>query len=128
MPCWVIRILFPERLFVASNWASALVFQRQISNRKTEINLFPPEEYMPATWKGRGKYTKAWQNIGNRPTVNGSSLTIEANIFDFDDDIYNETINIHLIARIRDEKKFDNLDLLKKQLSEDREMIGKMLI
>jgi len=76
----------------------------------------------------QGKIYKGMANIGNRPTVNGSSLTIEANIFDFDDDIYNETINIHLIARIRDEKKFDNLDLLKKQLSEDREMIGKMLI
>jgi len=73
----------------------------------------------------QGKIYKGMANIGNRPTVNGSSLTIEANIFDFDDDIYNETINIHLIARIRDEKKFDNLDLLKKQLSEDREMIGK---
>ena len=51
-----------------------------------------------------------------------------ANIFDFDDDIYYETISIHLIARIRDEKKFGSLDLLKKQLSEDRESISKMLI
>jgi riboflavin kinase/FMN adenylyltransferase len=75
-----------------------------------------------------GKIYKGMANIGNRPTVNGSSLTIEANIFDFDDDIYYETISIHLIARIRDEKKFGSLDLLKKQLSEDRESISKMLI
>jgi len=90
--------------------------------------LIPAKGVYACHVERQGKIYKGMANIGNRPTVNGSSLTIEANIFDFDDDIYNETINIHLIARIRDEKKFDNLDLLKKQLSEDRERISKMLI
>ena len=90
--------------------------------------LIPAKGVYACRVERQGKIYKGMANIGNRPTVNGSSLTIEANIFDFDDDIYYETISIHLIARIRDEKKFGSLDLLKKQLSEDRESISKMLI
>ena len=90
--------------------------------------LIPAKGVYACRVERQGKIYKGMANIGNRPTVNGSSLTIEANIFDFDDDIYDETISIHLIARIRDEKKFGSLDLLKKQLSEDRESISKMLI
>jgi riboflavin kinase/FMN adenylyltransferase len=89
--------------------------------------LIPAKGVYACHVERNGKIYNGMANIGNRPTVNGSSLTIEANIFDFDEDIYYETISIHLIARIRDEKKFGSLDLLKKQLSEDRDKISKML-
>jgi riboflavin kinase/FMN adenylyltransferase len=60
-------------------------------------------------------------NIGMRPTINAHKLTIETNIFDFDRDIYYESITVELVKRIRNEKKFGNLDMLKKQLGTDRE-------
>ena len=59
-------------------------------------------------------------NIGMRPTINAYKLTIETNIFDFDEDIYYEPLTIQLVKRIRNEKKFGNLDLLKAQLHEDQ--------
>ena len=59
-------------------------------------------------------------NIGYRPTVNGRERTIEINIFDFDKDIYDHTLKIQLIDQIRQEKKFDDLQELKKQLLEDK--------
>ncbi|MDD3742533.1 MAG: bifunctional riboflavin kinase/FAD synthetase [Lentimicrobiaceae bacterium] len=58
-------------------------------------------------------------NIGMRPTINAYKLTIETNIFDFDEDIYYESLTIQLVKRIRNEKKFGNLDLLKSQLKQD---------
>jgi riboflavin kinase/FMN adenylyltransferase len=59
-------------------------------------------------------------NIGNRPTVEGHEKRIEVNIFDFDQKIYGKTVTISFVKRIRDEKKFDSLEALSRQLSEDR--------
>jgi riboflavin kinase / FMN adenylyltransferase len=79
-----------------------------------------PERGVYATlisWNDR--LYKGMGNIGIRPTINGQELTVEVNIFDFDTDIYFEKLTLHLIDRIRDEKKFGNLDLLKGQLFHD---------
>lgn len=59
-------------------------------------------------------------NIGIRPTINENGLTIEVNIFDFNEDIYDEIITIYFIDRFRDEKKFKNLDFLRRRLIIDR--------
>jgi len=60
-------------------------------------------------------------NIGTRPTIaTQSAISIEANIFDFDEDIYGEKIRIELIAHLRNEKKFIDLTALKEQLLKDR--------
>ena len=59
-------------------------------------------------------------NIGIRPTVsNENNISIEVNIFDFQEDIYDQEISIKLITRIRDEQKFDSLEDLKTQLKKD---------
>ena len=59
-------------------------------------------------------------NIGVNPTVNGDKESIEVHFFDFDKDIYNQEIQIHLIERIRDEQKFESVEALKSQLSKDK--------
>jgi riboflavin kinase/FMN adenylyltransferase len=66
-------------------------------------------------------------NIGFRPTVMGQNLTIEVNLFDFDEDIYNEEIRIAFMEKIRDEMKFGNLNLLKEQLSKDKVSVKEAL-
>ena len=58
-------------------------------------------------------------NLGFRPTISDNSFTIEAHIFDFFGSIYNEQLKIEFIDRIRDEKKFLDLDKLKAQLKVD---------
>ncbi|MES2798817.1 MAG: bifunctional riboflavin kinase/FAD synthetase [Bacteroidota bacterium] len=59
-------------------------------------------------------------NIGERPTVDNShKVSIEVHVFDFKADIYKQTISVQLLRRIRDEQKFDSIELLTKQLQED---------
>lgn len=60
-------------------------------------------------------------NIGFNPTVNGDSQTIEIHFFDFTDDLYDRKIQIQVLSRIRDEQKFESLNLLTEQLLEDKE-------
>jgi riboflavin kinase/FMN adenylyltransferase len=59
-------------------------------------------------------------NIGFNPTVNGNSQSIEIHFFDFDDDLYDKKIQIQILSRIRDEQKFENIDLLAEQLIKDK--------
>ncbi|QZT36341.1 bifunctional riboflavin kinase/FAD synthetase [Halosquirtibacter xylanolyticus] len=60
-------------------------------------------------------------NIGIRPTLEEKDpkATIEAHIFDFHEDIYQENITIEFVSRVRDEKKFDSLENLMEQLKQD---------
>jgi len=60
-------------------------------------------------------------NIGFRPTVDGTKRIIEVNIFDFDQDMYGETLTVTLKKHLRSELKFDGLDALKAQLAKDKE-------
>ncbi len=67
-------------------------------------------------------------NIGFNPTVNGKKISIETNILDFDKDIYGKTIKLEFLERIRDEKKFKDLNELKTQLKMDTNYIYKKYI
>jgi riboflavin kinase/FMN adenylyltransferase len=58
-------------------------------------------------------------NIGVRPTVDGHKKVIEVNIFDFDAEIYEETITVMVYDYIRGEVKFNGLEELKAQLNKD---------
>ncbi len=65
---------------------------------------------------------KGMLNIGFRPTVEGENLTIEVHIFEFDMDIYNDSIRIFLNKLIREEIKFKSIDELKEQLIKDKSL------
>lgn len=60
-------------------------------------------------------------NIGMNPTVNGQRETIEVHFFNFRENIYNQTIQIELLKRLRDEEKFESVEALKNQLKKDKE-------
>jgi riboflavin kinase/FMN adenylyltransferase len=66
------------------------------------------------------KVVYGMMNIGFNPTVNGTQKTIEVHFFDFKDDLYERTIQIDMLNRLRDERKFDSLDALKEQLMKDK--------
>ncbi len=60
-------------------------------------------------------------NIGHHPTFEFSTeVKVEVNIFNFDDDIYDEPIDVYFIQRIRDEAKYQTVDELKKQIKKDK--------
>lgn len=70
---------------------------------------------------------KGMAYIGHRPTINGMSRNIEVNIFDFDQDIYGQTIRINFMEYLRSDKKFDSLEKLRKQLIKDEKAARKIL-
>jgi riboflavin kinase / FMN adenylyltransferase len=66
-------------------------------------------------------------NIGVRPTVDGTSRTIEVNIFNFDREIYGETLRVYFFKRLRGEVRFDGLEALKNQLAKDKEESSRIM-
>jgi riboflavin kinase/FMN adenylyltransferase len=59
-------------------------------------------------------------NIGTRPTIaNNGEVTIEVHMFDFKEEIYNKHLKVEVMQRIRDEKRFENIEDLKKQIQLD---------
>jgi len=58
-------------------------------------------------------------NIGNRPTLDGKHQTIEVHFFDFNKDLYHQSLTVELIYFLRDEHKFDSIDSLIHQLKID---------
>ena len=70
----------------------------------------------------------AMLNIGTRPTFDGSTTTIEANIFDFNDDIYGQPMTIAFGLRVRNEQRFDSVEALEEQLHKDRKEVEKWML
>jgi riboflavin kinase/FMN adenylyltransferase len=60
-------------------------------------------------------------NIGFRPTLKGKHRTIEINFFDFNENLYDKTIQIEVLKYLRDEQKFESVQNLKKQLQIDKQ-------
>jgi len=96
-------------------------------------NLEPddPFKVIPASgvygvWATVGDSQKplpAMMNIGTRPTFDGRNRTLEVNIFDFDGDLYGQTVRISFLFRLREERKFESPEALVAQLQKDKEQI-----
>ena len=93
------------------------------------INLLPEEEkllppfgvYVSVT-EWNGKTYPGITNIGCKPTVEGNNpVGVETHIFDFAENLYGKEVKVSFISRVREEKKFDSLDALKKQMTHDIE-------
>jgi riboflavin kinase/FMN adenylyltransferase len=58
-------------------------------------------------------------NFGRRPTFDNGAPLLEAFLFDFDGDLYGQTLDVAFVGWIRPEQKFDSVDVLKKQMAAD---------
>ena len=58
-------------------------------------------------------------NMGIRPTVGGTMPVLEVHLFNFSQDIYAQRLEVDFRHKIREEKKFKNLDMLKSQIKKD---------
>lgn len=58
-------------------------------------------------------------NIGTRPTFDGHEQTLEVHIFHFHEDLYGQPLSVEFVSRLREERRFDSMEALKKQLKQD---------
>ena len=65
------------------------------------------------------KILKGIANLGYRPTFNQKKILLEVNIFNFSRNLYNKKLTVEFIKFIRGEKKFKNINNLKKQIKLD---------
>jgi riboflavin kinase/FMN adenylyltransferase len=100
---------------------------RTIGFPTANMQLYEPLKLVPACGvycvqvETLGRKFMGMCNIGYRPTISSEhALTIETNIFDFNEDIYGLDIRISFITKIREERKFSSIEVLKSQLCEDR--------
>lgn len=100
---------------------------RQLGFPTANIAIENPYKLIPANgiyavkveWKG-GLY-KGMLNIGTRPTINDlQELSIEVNLFDFEQDLYGEHVKILFVKRIRSEKKFESKENLIAEMKKDK--------
>jgi riboflavin kinase / FMN adenylyltransferase len=90
------------------------------ANLCTENELLPPHGVYATTAKVGELVYASVTNIGTRPTVDQSGRTVvETHIFDLDKDLYGGAIRIGFVQRLRDERAFASLDLLRAQIDAD---------
>jgi riboflavin kinase/FMN adenylyltransferase len=90
-------------------------------------NLDQVEEMLPAhgvyavrvKLADQSELRDAVANIGNRPTVQGRVVTIEAHLLDFSSDLYGQEVELQLVERVRSERRFEDLSALRAQIERD---------
>lgn len=100
------------------------------ANIQVSEDLVVPQKgvYITRT-KYKGMVYNSITNIGNNPTFKDTThLHIETNLFDFDLDIYGESLDIEFLSKVRDEKKFPTVNDLIAQIRADVEFAKKFLV
>ncbi len=85
-----------------------------------DYKLIPKDGVYAVKVQVEGTFFEGMLNIGNRPTVDGTKKTVEANLFSFEGDLYNKQVTVHFYEFLRNERKFENLEALKNQLLKDQ--------
>ena len=86
-----------------------------------DYKMIPKNGVYVATATVENQTYHGMMNIGNNPTVNGTSQSIEIHLFNFNKDIYNKNISLKILKRLRDEHKFESVEALKAQLKNDQQ-------
>lgn len=87
---------------------------------KETYKLCPPNGVYFIQSKINDKSIQGMMNIGMRPTVDGKTKTIEVHFFEFNENLYEQSLTIEILHKIREEQKFDSLDELQNQLEKDK--------
>ncbi len=92
-----------------------------------DYKLIPADGSYAAWAVVNGKPHGAMMNIGVRPTVGDGKRTVETHIFGFSENLYGEEVTLQLVAPLRPEMKFNSLEHLASQLTEDKEKARALL-
>lgn len=87
---------------------------------KEDYKLIPKNGVYVIRTNIEGQRVYGMMNIGTNPTVGGKEKTIESYFFDLNKDLYGQILQIELLVRIRDEKKFGSIEDLKVAMKQDQ--------
>ncbi len=90
-------------------------------------HALPPDGVYTSWARLNGNKYEAMTNIGKNPTFGTNQRTVEAYLIDYHGDLYGADLQLDIVARLREEKKFKNSDELKKQVAEDIQKGKKIL-
>ena len=90
------------------------------ANMATENELIPPHGVYATTMTIDGIVHGGLTNIGVRPTFNETEPTIETHLLRYSGDLYGRRVRLSFVQRLRDERRFDNVDALRAQIEADR--------
>ena len=120
-------------LFLGRNWSMQGTVikgdKRATAMNFPTANLVPGELIHPkkGVYAIRARYIDRWSkgiaNFGERPTVDGKRLLLEAHLFEFNQDIYGKELTVEFLTFIREEKKFDNFASLTEQIQKDIQLV-----
>jgi riboflavin kinase / FMN adenylyltransferase len=82
--------------------------------------LLPPDGVYAVRVEWRGGRLDGMMNQGPKPTFADGRRTLEAHLFDFEGDLYGEWVRIEWVERLRDIERFPSVEVLKRQLDDDR--------
>lgn len=89
----------------------------------TEDKLLPMPGVYAVIAEVRKRYYHGMLSIGNRPTFNGKKISIETHLLDFSENIYDETLRIYFVQRIRSEEKFSGAEELINKMKQDEKEV-----
>jgi riboflavin kinase/FMN adenylyltransferase len=89
------------------------------ANIEVEEELLPKPGVYAVKVEGDGWVCDGACNIGNNPTFYGASETVEVHLLDFDADLYGRTLRVYFVERIRDDREFPDIFLLKEAIRND---------
>jgi riboflavin kinase / FMN adenylyltransferase len=90
------------------------------ANLKVDNELVPPDGVYATTLTVGGVVHASMTNIGVRPTFGESARTIETHVLKFDGDLYGKPVRLSFVQRLRDERRFEDVDALRAQIEADQ--------
>jgi riboflavin kinase/FMN adenylyltransferase len=90
------------------------------ANLRTDNELVPPDGVYATTLLLDGVVHGGMTNIGVRPTFGEDVRTVETHLFNFTGDLYGRVVRLAFVQRLRDERRFDDVDALRAQLEADQ--------
>lgn len=96
------------------------------ANLTTENELLPPFGVYATTATIDGIVHAGITNIGVRPTFGETAVTIETHLLRFADDLYGKQVRLGFVQRLRDERRFEDVDALRAQIEVDRQRADRL--
>lgn len=130
MPHYLTRLYQLRGMVAAGDQIGHRIGYPTANLEPVEADKLIPAPGVYAVWaslEGEQKPRAAMMNIGNRPTFDGSRQTLEVNIFDFEGDLYGQTVSVAFVNRLRAERRFESPEALAAQLEKDKEQVKDIL-
>ncbi len=90
------------------------------ANLQTANELIPPHGVYATIMTVDGTFHAGLTNVGIRPTFGETDLAIETHLLDFQGDLYGRDVRLSFVQRLRDERRFADVDALRSQIAADQ--------